>query len=80
MRTFAEALPPDAKRLIRNYHRRLRYQHALDRPKRFAGNSAGVFDLRKDSAAQEQACLQMLDNPPSTAAYVAAWCWLNQLT
>ena len=43
MRTFAEALPPDAKRLIRNYHRRLRYQHALDRPKRFAGNSAGAF-------------------------------------
>ncbi len=80
MRTFPDALPADAAQRIRNFKRRLRYRQTLDRPKCFAGHALPVADFRPDAKAHGHAMLQILNDPPSTGAYVSAWCWLNHLS
>ncbi len=79
MRTFDDALPADAARQIRNLKRRLRYRQSLDRPKCFAGHPLHIADFRPNALAHGHAMLQILKDPPSTATYVSAWCWLNHL-
>jgi hypothetical protein len=79
MRTFQDALPADATRRIHNLNRRLRYRQSLDRPKCFAGQALPVADFRPNAQARGRAMLQILKDPPSTATYVSAWCWLNHL-
>lgn len=79
--SFDDALKGrDVKNEVRNLCRRARYAEQRDRAKFFA--DASTTDLyvgrhpRPDEASRD---LAIVKNPPSTEAYVAAWCRLNGL-
>jgi hypothetical protein len=80
MRTLHDALPANAAQRIRNFHRRLRYQQRIDRPKVWPRRPLDHYrrDYRQPDAVVEQWCAT-LAHPESTAAYVTAWTHLNHL-
>lgn len=70
----------DVKNELRNLRRRARYAEQRDRARYFADTSTTDLYVgrhpRPDEASRE---LAIVKNPPSTEAYVAAWCRLNRL-
>ena len=80
MRTFSDALPADAARLIRNLNRRQRYQTSLDRPKVWADSrcSASPFVSGFGDRGEVERHLEELRSG-DIATYVRAWCVLNHL-
>lgn len=81
--SFDDALKGrDVKNEIRNLRRRARYAQQQDRTKYFAFADTSVAALYvgrhlwPDEASRDMATVK---NPPSTEAYVTAWCRLNGL-
>jgi hypothetical protein len=59
------------KQAVSNLKRRESYHRRLDRPKIFACSPTPCKD--------DLRAFEVLKNPPSTPAYVFAWCRLNHL-
>ena len=84
--TFTEAIAKrgiDEKHQIRLARRRDRYHQQQDRPKCFATDRTAYLytgywsrEYTADNASRDLATIQQ---PTSTADYVAAWCRLNHL-